>query len=304
LFADNDTALDGRSINLNSTNITIGTLSISNTVGASFAIGGAAGDSFTFNNSGSASITLTGNSNTDLIGASIIVAAGNTFNVNHSGTGTLSLGDINAGANTVTFNSSGTTIQAGAISGTGKVIKSGSGNLTLTGTIATSEIDIQAGTLLLGANERVSDSTGVTLSGGTLKLDGFSETLGALTLSADSVIDFSGGDSVLQFADSSGIAWDPNATLTIINWSGKPALGGGADQIFFGSSDSGLTADQRSQIVFANYANENIQLNSGEVVPIPEPATIFIGLGLFVFAICHGFRKVSKRNHPEVLLVS
>lgn len=296
-FTNADAGLSGRTIDLNNA-ITIGSLNISNTTGASFTILGGGGNTLTFNNSGSASLTLTGNSNPDLSGASIIVAAGNTFNVNHSGTGTLRMGAINAGANTVTFNNSstGTTQLNGAITGTGTVVKSGSGSATLSGTIATGGLDIQGGTLLLAASNRISDSTNLTLSGGTLALGGHSDNLGTLTLNANSVIDFGGGDSVLRFADSSAVAWNPNATLTILNWNGKDAGagGGGADQILFGSNISGLTAAQRSQIVFVNYASSNIHLPSGEVVPIPESATVYAGLGLLAFALFHGFRRLRR----------
>ena len=77
---------------------------------------------------------------------------------------------------------------------------------------------------------------------------------------------------LLFFADSSGIAWDEDATLTIINWGGIPVDGDGVDQISFGTDFGGLTAQQRSQIVFADYPGAPIvHLADGEIVPVPEP---------------------------------
>jgi hypothetical protein len=90
-------------------------------------------------------------------------------------------------------------------------------------------------------------------------------------------------------AELAAQTWTGQGTGQNINrWSG------GLDQIFFGSSNSGLTANQRSQIVFANYASRNMHLNSGEVVPIPEPATVFAGMALLGFAIFHGVRRVRR----------
>lgn len=165
--------------------------------------------------------------------------------------------------------------------GIGTLTMAGSGSFTLEQTIAAQTIDIQSGTLLLGADNRIGNSTNMILSGGTFATNGFSDQLGTLTLTQDSIIDFGGGDSILRFADSSGEAWDPNATLTIVNWGGTPFDGGGADQLFFGGNDSGLTQAQLGQIVFADYPGfGTAQLADGEVVPVPEPGAIAAAFGL------------------------
>jgi fibronectin-binding autotransporter adhesin len=165
--------------------------------------------------------------------------------------------------------------------GIGTLTMAGTGSFTLDQTIAAQRIDVQSGTLLLGANDRIGNSTNMTLSGGTLATNGFSDQLGTLTLTEDSIIDFGGGDSVLTFADSSTQAWDPNATLTIINWGGIAIEGGGVDQLFFGSNDSGLTSAQLGQIVFADYPGfATGHLPDGEVVPVPEPGAIAAAFGL------------------------
>ena len=76
------------------------------------------------------------------------------------------------------------------------------GTITVSGSLsATTAGSINGGTLLLGASNVLNDAASVTLGGGTLATGGFSETLGALTLTANSTIDFGAGNtSVLSFS--------------------------------------------------------------------------------------------------------
>ena len=101
------------------------------------------------------------------------------------------------------------------------------------------------------------------------------EQLGQLQLGSgtnSSTMNLPSGSCVLRFADSSGVAWTSDGRLTIQNWSGS-TNGGGADQIFFGSSASGLTMQQLSQVRFSNPAGlppgtySARILSDGEVVP-------------------------------------
>ncbi|MGV3532972.1 MAG: PEP-CTERM sorting domain-containing protein [Chthoniobacteraceae bacterium] len=146
-------------------------------------------------------------------------------------------------------------------------------------------------TLLIGADDLLNDAAGVTLNGGTLATLGFSDTVGALTLETASMIDLGDGTSTLQFADSSALAW--SGTLGILNWSGL-TLGGGDDQIFFGSTSGGLTVDQVAQIAFINPTgfepgtyNASI-LPTGEIVAVPEPGSLALLVGA---AGLLGFRR-------------
>ncbi|MEM0966626.1 MAG: PEP-CTERM sorting domain-containing protein, partial [Verrucomicrobiota bacterium] len=81
-------------------------------------------------------------------------------------------------------------------------------------------------------------------------------------------------------------------------------------QLFFGSNDSGLSAQQRSQIVFADFpGDETIQLADGEVVPVPEPAAIAATLGLAaligwrerrrIISISKKMQRLSKAVLPD-----
>jgi len=234
-------------------------------------------------------------------------------------------GNITLGSGTLT---AGNGSFSGGISGSGGLTKDSSGTLTLSGsnsftgdtniesgtlalanssqdnsTLQSPNIDISGGTLLLGNSNQISDSSNITLSGGTLQLGGSgtkTETLGTLTLTADSTIDFGGADWTLAFADSSGATWDSGATLFITNWSGIPTDGNGADQLRFGSGDTGLTSQQLSQIYFQDFAtsdyynaNGNLHLAGGEVVPVPEPK-FYVGGGALLILIIWFERRRRK----------
>ncbi len=156
------------------------------------------------------------------------------------------------------------------------------------------------GTLLMAAHNQIHVSTppGITLAGGTLDAGGFSQGtggtnpitdpgtvgLGALTLSSTSIIDLT-SISVLHFSNSSAATWAAG-TLSIYNWNGTLATGGGAEQILFGTSTSGLSPTQLAQIQFVNptgfapgtYAAFFATDLTGEIVPgvmtpVPEPST-------------------------------
>jgi len=172
------------------------------------------------------------------------------------------------------------------------------------------EIVMEGGTLLLSASDQVNDSADVTLDGGNITVsDNFDheDTMGTLTLSDSATIDFgsraTNDQSILRFADSTGQTWAMGEILTIVNWSGNYSPngqigvkdpnatgGGGQDQLFFGSDLNGLSLSQISQIRFVDPAGlapgtyEAIILSTGEIVPVPEPATVLTAALLLGFA--------------------
>ncbi|MBI3879494.1 MAG: hypothetical protein HY301_05455 [Verrucomicrobia bacterium] len=155
--------------------------------------------------------------------------------------------------------------------------------------VFTPEIDVNGGTLLLGGPATMTGRLGgvasVKLSGGTLKTAGLSDSAGTLTLNASSVIDLGSGASLLHFLNSSGAGWTGGAQLNIQNWSGS-VNGGGTDQLILGNSTSGLTPAQLAQIKFVNPFDfgsgifDATILSNGEVVPVPEPATVLAACAL------------------------
>jgi hypothetical protein len=99
-----------------------------------------------------------------------------------------------------------------------------------------------------------------------------SESLGTLTLSANSTIDFgaygASGLREITFADSSAITWA--GTLTITNWQGVALTSSDFTKLVFGVD--GLNNDQLGDIVFASQGITGGELiGGGELVPVPEP---------------------------------
>lgn len=102
------------------------------------------------------------------------------------------------------------------------------------------------GTLRWDSDEQIADDSPLTFNGKnpTLALYGHVETVGALDLQSDGVIDLGPAGGRLVFADSSGKAWKPGSVLIIRN--------GGKDRstLHVGTSGKGLTAAQLAQIGF------------------------------------------------------
>jgi autotransporter-associated beta strand protein len=220
------------------------------------------------------------------------------------GTGTISFGSM-TGAGTIQGNAAGTkTISAGALglndsfsgvitngSGTLALTKIGSGTMTLSGANTyTGATTVNAGTLALGAANRLSSSSAMTLNGGTFATGGFNQTLNTLTLSSASTLDFGSGTSALVFADSSAITW--SGTLTLTNFDV------GTDSLKFGTSSIGLTATQLSDIAISGYTVTGLD-SSGflQVSAIPEPATYAAILGGLVLVGA----VISRRRRAQVV---
>ncbi|MEQ1850663.1 MAG: autotransporter-associated beta strand repeat-containing protein [Chthoniobacteraceae bacterium] len=160
-------------------------------------------------------------------------------------------------------------------------------NPSVAGSFAPGELLLTGGTLILGGANKIADTTDVVLAGGTLRTGGFSDRLGAMTLSADSTIDFGTSNNVrLEFGDAS---WT-GGTLTILNWTGTPARANNADQLLFSGSFSQDLLD-RINFQGAGYLGA-IAFDRGgglyEVVPVPEPTTI---IGAMALVGLIGFRE-------------
>jgi autotransporter-associated beta strand protein len=247
---------------------------------------------------GAGTLTLAGTMANTYIGGTLInngVVNANKANALGSGFVSLTGGTLNIGANNQTVgavtNAGGTINGSGTITGSSYRLAGGTVNPTLAGVginliqlSGTSVLagnntysgttTISGGTLQLGAAERIADTSNLILNGGTLDTAGFSETLGTLSLTADSSIDLGSGSSALVFADSSALLWNA-FSLDIANWTP------GNDTIRFGLSDSALTPAQLAQIRFLDYGNAPGQLDpSGFLSPaaVPEPSSTALAL--------------------------
>jgi len=141
------------------------------------------------------------------------------------------------------------------------------------------------GTVQLLLGQQIDPTIPITLAGGKLALGQNSQTSNMpLVLTAGSTIDFgtglpASGNAVLQFADSSNQVF--SGITDILDWNGKSS-GGGTDIFYIGATND-LTAGDLADLKFINPIVNGvqltgtfgaIQLSSGEVVPVPEPATL------------------------------
>lgn len=119
----------------------------------------------------------------------------------------------------------GATIAA-TISGTGSLTKTGVGTLTLSGpNTYTGGTNLLAGTLRLGGNEVIADSSSLAIAGGTLALNGFSETVGGVVMSSGAITG-SGSLDVGGFYVQSGGTLETGTTVTV-GTDGDVRLNGG-----------------------------------------------------------------------------
>ena len=231
--------------------------------------------------SGTQNLTLTGAGNTTISGA--IATSTGTLTKNGSGTATLSAANTYSGSTTV---NAGTLTAAAA---------NALGNSTV--------IDVNGGSFLVTAANAVNDNAAINLSGGRMALSGaFNETVGLLTLSANSTIDFSGFGGTLRFG---GIdSWASGANLAIWNWSGTTQYG---TQINNYANPSNIVFTNNSNLA-SNLVNISFYSDSGnsfigngfevtgfsdggsQIIAVPEPSTyiaaiFLLGLGIYQLRI-------------------
>ena len=241
---------------------------------------------------------------------------------------------VNLNANTLTINGSAATTYSGGISGTGNLVKNGSGTQTLAGaTTFTGNTTVNSGTLkadaanalantsqvvlnnggsfLVTAENAVNDDAAIHLNGGRMAMSGnFNETVGALTLSANSTLDFSGFVGTLRFGSIS--SWAAGANLAIWNWSGQTQHGTN-----YGTypNSSNLVFTNNSTLS-SNLANISFYSDSGttsigsgfergfsgggtEIIAVPETETYFYAVALLAGVVIQYLRRRAKRKTLE-----
>jgi fibronectin-binding autotransporter adhesin len=266
-----------------------------NTSGATRTIGISGSGTATFTNevrmnTGTTLTVQAGSSGTDRVNISgpITQNSGAASGVIKQGAGTLAL----SGANTYTGT---TTINAGTLKL--ERLSGGIGAASVTGsTIAVNS----GGTLLLGAANQIGDTTGITMSGGTLGMGGFSDTAGKLSVSANSIFDFGNtgaGTSTFTFSDFDTATYGGVAGLTMQNVN----IG---SQIVFNTNYNGNSTFNTfsSKISFSNTQLMNqISFSGGTttltVAAIPEPRVYAAAAGLVLLI---GWAEYKRRKGKKL----
>ena len=237
-------------------------------------------------------------------------AADNTI----SSTGTTTINSVLSGSTGLTKAGSGTVELSAANTFTGNTtVNAGTLEANAAGSLGNSTvINVNGGSFLVSASNSVNDSAAVKLNGGTLAIDGTTnETVGALTLSANSVIDLRSFSGNLSFANSSAALWTVETTLSIWNWNGTnqygTSYGAGDRHIFFGNNASGLSSNQLAQISFYSDSGSSFIGNAwlastGEIGVVPEPQAIVTAaillLGMSGYLIRNKFSR-RKNTSPS-----
>lgn len=226
-------------------------------------------------------------------GAGAIIDASGTGALHFTNSGSPDVSPSGGNARTITLTGTNTddntmsTLFADSGAGKTSITKEGVGTWVLAGAnTATGDITVTQGTLAIGAANRLADQANLVMNGGTFDTRGFSETLGTLTLSADSIIDLGFGASVLAFADSSDVIWGESFSLSFIN------VTDGVDSIRFGTTQDGLTLAQLSQITI-NGSIVTID-SSGFLAAIPEPSSYGLIAGISGLLVV-GLRRRQSR---------
>jgi autotransporter-associated beta strand protein len=260
------------------------------------------------NPSGGKTLTISGDAN--LTGGYIyggpgggshgtLVTAGNILS-----SGTVLLNGPNI---TMTPNNGITTSISGTapLNGVFEFVKQGGGTVRLDQSMTVSDfLQISSGTLLLGASDRLNDTATIIMQGGTFATGGFQDTVGTLTLTGTSSLDLgTGSNSMLAFADTHGASWG-GYTLSITNYLDS------SEKIYFGTTSSGLTASQLSEIVWYNPYGTNSTIYGatidfdGRIRPapqaVPEPKTV-AAMILLAGVVCWRERRIAVHIGKKIL---
>jgi autotransporter-associated beta strand protein len=227
---------------------------------------------------------------------------------------TLDISVVVTGDKSLTKTGEGTLIFGASNTYTGvTTVKSGTLKVNATNALgATKVIDLQGGSLLVGASDTLNDKADILMGNAKLEMIGkdITEYVGALTLTGNSVIDvreLQGSNNFLYFASSFiKQGWAKNTSLSIWNWDSS-----GENHIYFGSDSQGLSETQLRQISFySDFGNGFIGnafiSNDGEITTIPEAQSIVVAILLLLGGMTHlvrvGFRlKVPNQRGQELI---
>jgi fibronectin-binding autotransporter adhesin len=190
----------------------------------------------------------------------------------------------------------------GTLNGAGTVAFGSGGALTLgTGTDLLSGAFTGAGTLTLGSGTTLtlganfSDANlNIVLAGGTLKLNGSSDTFGSLSITGSSTLDFANPSTSILTVN--GVTLAGSTVLSVTNWANL------VDYFYSTTSPGPQGTAPINQIVFTGYSGNLTHWNAtptgpdleNEITPIPEATSygLIIGvLSLGALALWRGRRE-------------
>jgi hypothetical protein len=246
---------------------------------------------------------------------------GGTFTINGNSTFGGSIGGLNTSPSQRNFN---VTIAGGNVDLTGRNTFTGTTKINPGATldlggggslVATSNVVVNGGTLLLGGNGRtnsINPASTLTMSSGTLALNGTgatsrtaAQTCASLTLTGNGTIDFAAltGTSAITFGSITGLG---TYKLTIFDWNGTNEWGttsttGGVGQYTFLYDLSGLSASELANISFysGNTTSSGFlgtgAFSGNQIVPVPEPGVVMAAMMLLGFLVWSFRRTVIRR---------
>ena len=152
---------------------------------------------------------------------------------------------------------------AGVINGNGSLTKTASGTLTLTGANSYSgSTTVTAGVLSAGAANALSSNSAITVSGGTLDVSSYAQTIGAITMGSGGALNLSASN---QLTDNGQAAFAGTLNLTNVSSSSGTLMTYSADSGGFTTVDvNGIP------IASTNYSL-NYQLNALVISPAGSP---------------------------------
>ncbi len=182
-------------------------------------------------------------------------------------------------------------------------INSGSLSLGTTGSLLSStNVTVSSGgTLLLGGSNQLSQTASLTLNGGTVSMGdssvrGTSLSVGTLTLTTNSVIDFSSLGGASSFTTGSIKGLSATSILSVYNYDPSRSV----TRLFDSAGSSDFSPSLLVDIKFYSGSGSGFLGTAGfwgnEIVPVPEPSVVFALLVCGALLMGHGFRVFRRKG--------